>query len=205
MEKNTTELTVWQRIMSDSGPFWKKVELLGLALGLIVAILKENVPEIPVTWLALLAGISSGMIAAGLLAIKTISILDNPNATIRDYAMAATELPKQIAEIKTGITNTVEAIKTGEIKPWVPVSDTPIVQSAPVITQVAQPVMKPFNPADALKQTSSSVGVDASDINISVAGTISEEAPKLYNAIFEGTSPLPNASAMGNTLEGNGN
>lgn len=193
MEKNTTELTLGQRLAADTPTFFKKVEFIGLGLLAIGGAL-AGIAGLPVFLIPALMGAGTTLTVISKFAVKDTSVLANPNATIQDYAVAAAELPKQIAEIKTGIANTVEAIKTGEVKPEIPVSDTPIVKDIPIIlTRVAEPVMKSFT------QTLGSGATEVLD------NTIADAVSKVYTPTFEGTSPLPNASAMGNTSGGSGN
>lgn len=128
MEQNTSsELTLGQRLMADSPTFWKKAELIGLGLiaigGSLLSI--HNISEFIAP-----AVISAGTVFTTLskFAVKDTSALANPNATIGDYTQAAKEIPTQLSELKEGITNTVQAIKTGEVKPADPIQETPIIK-----------------------------------------------------------------------------
>lgn len=150
-ETQPPKLSLGQRLMADSPSFWKKISFIGLGLGAIVAGLQQNVPEFPKNWLALLAGLSVGMVALSQFAVKDTAIVDNPNATIQDYVTALGDIPKQYADIKSGIQQTVDAINSGAVKPAVPVSETPIVKE-PVVADIpdvkveipiAEPIIDP--------------------------------------------------------------
>lgn len=122
------ELTLWQRMMADSGPFWKKVELYGLILGATVAALKENVPTIPTTWLALAAGVSAAMVGAALVAVKNASILENPNSSLQDYVNAIPQLSSDIAAVKKTV---VATIATEEVPATTPIPVASILVPTP--------------------------------------------------------------------------
>ncbi len=133
MEPNTPpELTLGQRLAADTPTFFKKVEFVGLAL-LAVGGSLTSIVGLPLFLAPALLGVGTAFTVLSKFAVKDTSVLANPNATIQDYSNTLKEIPGQVSELKEGITNTVEAIKSGTVEPAKPVQDTPIVQQAPVI------------------------------------------------------------------------
>lgn len=132
MESQTPELTLGQRLAADTPTFFKKVELVGLALAAAGGSLTQ-VPNLPVWVVPLVLGIGASLTLISKFAVKDTSVLANPNATIQDYANAVSELPLQAAQLEQGIAGTVQAIKTGQVTPAVPPVATPIVPAPAVI------------------------------------------------------------------------
>lgn len=144
MELNTPkDLTLGQRLAADTPTFFKKVDFIGLALMAIGGGL-TGIVGLPAFIVPALLGIGTTLTVISKFAVKDTSVLANPNATIQDYTAVLVELPKQLAEIKEGIANTVQTINTGQIKPSMPVLDTPIVEVPPVVIPAPQPGIEQF-------------------------------------------------------------
>lgn len=136
MEPTPTELTLGQRLAADTPTFFKKVELVGLALAAAGGSLTQ-VPNLPVWVVPLTLGIGASLTLISKFAVKDTSVLANPNATIQDYANVLSDLPKQAVELEQGIAATTEAIKTGQITPAIPPAATPIVPAPAIVDQTA--------------------------------------------------------------------
>lgn len=136
METTTPELTLGQRLVADTPTFFKKVELVGLALAAAGGSLTQ-VPNLPTWVVPLILGIGASLTLISKFAVKDTSVLANPNATIQDYANAASELPLQAAQLEQGIADTVQAIKTGQVTPAIPPAATPIIPAPAVLDQTA--------------------------------------------------------------------
>lgn len=119
--------------MADSPAFWKRVNFVGLGIGAAVASITVNNPVlINNKWIIALGGISAAMVALSQFAVKTTTVLENPNATLQDYTAALSELPKQFQELKEHIATTVNAIQDNKIEPAIPVEKTPVIKDPPV-------------------------------------------------------------------------
>lgn len=143
MEQTTPpELTLGQRLAADTPTFFKKVEFVGLGLLAIGGAL-TGITGLPIFLAPAILGIGSTLTVISKFAVKDTSVLANPNATIQDYSDTLKAIPAQVSELKEGISNTVEAIKTGIVEPAKPVQDTPIVQQASITTIVPAPEVIP--------------------------------------------------------------
>lgn len=139
MENSTPELTLGQRLAADTPTFFKKVELVGLALAAIGGSLTQ-VPNLPIWVAPVVLGIAATLAVISKFAVKDTSVLANPNATIQDYSAVLADLPSQYVELQKGISDTIAAVKTGQVTPAVPPAETPIVKEVPVIV-TAQPTV----------------------------------------------------------------
>lgn len=135
----TTEpkLSLWQRAMADAPVFWKKVQLAGLILGGITATVATNIPpELLASlklWLAVAAGISTGMVGLGQLAVKNPTVLENPNASLQDVVDAIPALKQQISDLHGAVVTTVnDALSKGQID--TPAADIPVVNEYTPVT-----------------------------------------------------------------------
>lgn len=151
METKTPELTIGQRLAADTPVFFKKIELIGLALLALGGSLTQ-IQGLPLYLAPIILGIGTSFTLLSKFAVKDTSVLANPNATIEDYAKVLSDIPNQIKELHEGIQNTVAAIKTGEVKPEVPVQETPIVEKS--VTIVTEPNPNLVTGIDRLGQTS---------------------------------------------------
>lgn len=137
------KLTLWQRITTDSGPFWNNVRLIGLLLGGAIAIVAAQLPPAALdaakVYLAVLAGISSTLVGAAQIAVNNATVLQNPNASLQDVVNAIPVLKQQITDLHGAVVTTVnDALTKGKID--TPASDIPIVTEQPVTAGEALPV-----------------------------------------------------------------
>lgn len=138
METTTPELTLGQRLAADTPTFFKKVDLLGTSLAAIGTGLTQ-VQGIP-GWIGpVLIAIGGSCMLLSKLAVKDTSVLANPNATIADYSAVLADLPNQFEQLHAGLKSTVDAIKTGQVKPAIPPAATPIV---PPVADVVVPIIQ---------------------------------------------------------------
>lgn len=141
--ETTPSLTLGQRLAADSPAFFKKTELVGLALIGISATLSQYPTLIPANLIAIIASVGATLSVISKFAVKDVSVLNNPNATIQDYGNALSQLPAQYQEIKAGINQTIAAINTKSVVPAVPVADTPIVKEAVIATETPVEIKAP--------------------------------------------------------------
>jgi hypothetical protein len=137
----TKELSIGQRLAADTPTFFKKVELVGLAVLGIAGSLSQ-IQGLPYWLQPLLLGIGGMLTLIPKFTIKDTSVLANPNATIEDYSAVLADLPNQFKELHAGIANTVASINAGKVTPEVPVTETPIVK-VPEVPIVEIPKYQP--------------------------------------------------------------
>ena len=119
--------TLWQRYMADTPDFWKKVNLFGLFLGGLVAIIDKSLPQTPHMLLGLLAGLATATVAAANLAVKDAALIADPSkASVTDVLAAINDVQTSIKDVKTSYTT--EASK--------PKVDTPVTLDEVVTTSL---------------------------------------------------------------------
>ena len=123
--------TLYQRLMADSPNFFKKAELFGLFLiGLSAAI--NQIPGVPQIVAIVVGSVGATLSVISKFAVKDITALNNPNATLQDYTDLAKDLGGQIAEVKANIKTTIDTVKNPPVA-GTPASEIPIVTDAPIV------------------------------------------------------------------------
>lgn len=138
METKTTELSLGQRLAADTPPFFKKVDLLGLALIAVAGGLKD-VPSVPLWVIALVAGIGGAFTLLSRFAVQDTAVLANQNATVADYTEVLADLPNQFNQLHGAVTGIAETVKSIQAAP-IPIKEgwpTTTVKEAPASIQQA--------------------------------------------------------------------
>jgi hypothetical protein len=142
-----TQPTLLQRLEADTPLFFKKIDLIGLTMVTISGSLGLTIASInnPPLWMwavvLVLSGIGVTLQTISKFAVKDITAISNPNASLQDYIDLGKDIQKQYAEVKSTIKTTIDSVQNPVPPNAIKAEDIPVVKTDPVLIQ--EPEIEP--------------------------------------------------------------
>lgn len=138
--------------MADTPPFWKKFGYAGTVLGGTTAYLATNIPVIPKTWLAFMAGISVIMILASALAVDVTKFITTGDYSFEAVANLLPDLQNKFSALHDDVKATMATVQEIKAAPAVPIMPivNQVVNEAPEIVAKGESVYNEAAASDAI-------------------------------------------------------